>query len=71
MSEDRERIQLRCSNCNWELGSFPEEEPVDTELICPHCGAIVKPPGPVERLATEVKKAVEKLTGRDANESHE
>lgn len=69
MSEDIERVQLRCSNCTRELGTFPREGSVDTELICPHCGAVVRPPGPVERLAAQVKIALEKITGRDTGES--
>ncbi len=69
MSEDRERIQLRCSNCTRELGTIPDKESMDTELICPHCGAVVTPPSPIERLATEVKKAVNKITGRDTGQS--
>lgn len=69
-SMDGERIQLRCSNCNRELGTFPEEQSVDTKLICPHCGAVVMPPGPVERLTTGVKRAVEKITGRNSDEAH-
>ena len=70
MSKNGERIQLRCSNCNRELGTFPEKESVDTELICPHCGALVIPPGPIERLTTGVKRAVAMITDRDADESH-
>jgi DNA-directed RNA polymerase subunit RPC12/RpoP len=69
MSDDRERIELRCSNCDRELGTIPEKESMDIELICPHCGAVVTPPGPVERLATGVKKAVNKIMGREAGES--
>ncbi|HXZ44305.1 MAG TPA: hypothetical protein VEH53_05705 [archaeon] len=52
MSEDRERIQLGCSNCTCELGTIPMKESMDTELICPHCGAVVTPPSPIERLGT-------------------
>ena len=58
MFEERKRIELKCSNCDRTLGTFPEGESVDVTLVCPHCGAAVHPPGPVSRLIGEVKKVI-------------
>ncbi len=62
MADERARIRLRCSNCDRVIATIPEGERVETELVCPRCGATVKTPGPIQRAATKIKKAVEDMT---------
>jgi ribosomal protein S27E len=68
MAEQRKRIELKCSNCGRVLGTFPAGEPVDSPLVCPNCGATLKPPGPVERLAGEVKETLGRITGKGSQD---
>lgn len=65
MAQDKARIELKCSNCGRVLGSVPEEGNVESPLECPNCGALVMPPGPVERLGEEIKKAVDRLKAKE------
>ncbi len=68
MVEERARVELRCSNCGRVLGTLPEGARLDTDLVCPQCGATVKAPGLLERAVEDVKEAIEDLTRRDDQE---
>jgi phage FluMu protein Com len=71
MSEERARIELRCSKCDRVLGTLPEDGRLETDLVCPQCGATVKAPGPLERALGGVKHAIDEMTGRDERESRD
>ena len=63
MADKSVRFQLRCSNCDRVIATFPEGEQVESALLCPGCGATVTPAGPLGKLATKIKEAVEDMTG--------
>ncbi len=69
MADERVRIQLRCSNCDRVIATIPEGERLETELVCPRCGATVKTPGPIQRAATKIKKAVQEVTNLGKDDS--
>jgi DNA-directed RNA polymerase subunit RPC12/RpoP len=71
MAKKRTRIELKCSNCGRVLGTMPEGDALASPLVCPNCGTILEPPGPVERLAGEVKGAIGRITGRGSEEKSE
>ncbi len=65
MSDKPIRIRLRCSSCDGVIATIPEGERVETELVCPRCGATVSPPGPIRRAARKIKETVEDMTKPD------
>ncbi len=71
MAHEDVRIQLRCSNCDRVIATIPAGEQVETELVCPRCGATVTPPGPIARVATKIKKTVEEMRNPDKEEPNE
>ncbi len=71
MADEPVRIQLRCSNCDRVIATIPKGERVETDLVCPGCGATVRPPGPIARVATKVKEAVEGMTHPDKGDPSE
>lgn len=45
MPEDAERIRIRCSNCDYLLGTVPPDFRFgEDSLICPNCGAEIEVP---------------------------
>jgi hypothetical protein len=69
MADESLRIELRCANCGRVLGTLPEGGRLETDLVCPQCGATVKAPGVLEKAVGDVKDAIDDLTGRDERDS--
>jgi DNA-directed RNA polymerase subunit RPC12/RpoP len=54
--DENKRTQFRCSNCDRLVATFPEGEYPEEELVCPGCGARVRPPGVLKRITDKVTK---------------
>ncbi len=71
MADKAIQIQLRCSNCGRVVATLPKDYRLAEELVCPGCGAAIKPPGVIGRLAGELKDALADVPRGRKNEPDE
>ena len=56
--DEAKRIQFRCSNCDHLVATFPEGEYPEEELVCPGCGATIRPPGVIQRISDKISEGL-------------
>lgn len=70
MADDNSvRVQFRCSRCGHVVATAPKDHALKKDLVCSGCGATVKQPGILEKMAAEVRGMIEMMKGRRGDDS--
>jgi hypothetical protein len=64
MDDQAVHVQFRCSLCGDVVAAVPKRHVVEEDLVCPGCGAAVKPPGIFAKIADHVRETIEEIRGR-------
>ncbi len=65
MAKQKNRVSIKCPQCDHPIVTLPEGYDLEEGLICPGCGARVEPQGPLEALLERTEETIAKLIGKN------